>query len=63
MDEKKLEQLAADVSAIKRFLIIDLVSRGFSQEEVGSILGSDQSTVSKMFPGGILKKAKDLKKV
>lgn len=62
MDSKKLEQLAGDVEAIKRFMIIDLISRGFSQDEVGKLFGADQSVVSKMFPGGILKKAKALKK-
>jgi len=63
MDNKKIEQLAGDVDAIKKFMVIDLISRGFSQDEVGKLMGADQSTVSKMFPGGILKKAKGLKKV
>lgn len=62
MDSKKLEELASDVNAIKKFMLIDLVSKGFSQDEVGKLMGADQSTVSKMFPGGILKKAKSLNK-
>lgn len=62
MDSKKVEQLAGDVDAIKKFMVIDLISRGFSQDEVGKLMGADQSTVSKMFPGGILKKAKSLKR-
>ncbi|APE28509.1 hypothetical protein [Aurantiacibacter gangjinensis] len=62
MDNKKVEQLAGDVDAIKKFMVIDLISRGFSQDEVGKLMGADQSTVSKMFPGGILKKARSLKK-
>ena len=62
MDSNKLEQLAGDVEAIKKFMVIDLISRGFSQDEVGKLVGADQSAVSKMFPGGILKKAKALKR-
>ncbi|MBO6769677.1 MAG: hypothetical protein JJ901_15400 [Erythrobacter sp.] len=60
MDSKKLEQLASDVDAIKKFLVIDLISRGFSQDEIGKLMGIGQSAVSEMFPGGILKKAKTL---
>lgn len=61
MDSKKLDQVAGDVEAIKKFMVIDLISRGFSQEEVGKLMGIAQSAVSEMFPGGILKKAKGLK--
>lgn len=62
MDPKTLEQIASDVAAIKKFMVIDLISRGFSQEDVGKLMDVEQSAVSKMFPDGILKKAKTLKK-
>ena len=62
MDSKKIDQIAADLDAIKKFMVIDLISRGFSQDEVGKLMGAGQSTVSEMFPGGILKKAKSLRK-
>lgn len=61
MDSKKIEQIAGDVEAIKKFMVIDMISRGYSQDEVGKLIGGNQSTVSKMFPEGILKKAKSLK--
>lgn len=63
MDSKKLDQIARDLEAIKKFMVIDLISRGFSQEEVGKLMGISQATVSELFPGGILKKAKSLTKV
>lgn len=63
MDNKRLEQIASDLEAVKKFMVIDLISRGFSQDEVGKLIGAGQSTVSSMFPEGILKKAKALKKV
>ena len=62
MDNKRLDQIASDVESIKKFLIIDLISRGFSQDEIGKLIGMGQSAVSEMFPGGILKKAKGLKR-
>ena len=62
MDTKTIEQIAGDVEAIKKFMVIGLISQGFSQEEIGKLLGVRQSVVSEMFPGGILKKAKNLKK-
>lgn len=63
MTDKTLETVADDVEFIKKALIIDLVSRGFSQEDVGNLLGTSQKTVSVMFPRGILNKAKSLKAV
>lgn len=62
MENKKIDQIVDDVEFIKKAMIIDLVSRGFSQEDVGSLLGVSQKTVSVMFPKGILTKAKALKK-
>jgi predicted transcriptional regulator len=58
----KIDRVANDVESIKKFMIIGLISQGFSQEEVGKLMNIGQSGVSEMFPGGILKKAKALKK-
>lgn len=62
MDNKTLDQVISDLDFIKKAMVIDLVSRGFSQDEVGSLLGVSQKTVSVMFPAGILSKAKSLKR-
>jgi DNA-binding NarL/FixJ family response regulator len=63
MDSKKIEAIATDIDFVKKALIIDLVARGFSQEDIGDLLGVSQKTVSVMFPKGILNKAKSLSKV
>jgi hypothetical protein len=63
MDSKKIEAIAADIDFVKKALIIDLVARGFSQEDIGDLLGVSQKSVSVMFPKGILNKAKSLSKV
>lgn len=60
MDDKKLQQVVNDLEFIKKALIIDLVSRGLTQEDVASLLDVNQATVSTMFPSGILKKVKKL---
>lgn len=62
MDKQKLDLIAKELDFIKKAMIIDLVSRGFSQEDVASLLGVSQATVSMMFPKGILSKAKNLDK-
>ena len=60
MNDKALEDIKNALEFVKKALIIDLVSRGFSQEDVGNLLGVSQKTVSIMFPKGILSKAKTL---
>ena len=60
MDDKKLQKVVDDLEFIKKALIIDLVSRGLTQEDVANLLNVNQTTVSTMFPSGILKKVKKL---
>ncbi|HEX7711518.1 MAG TPA: hypothetical protein VF418_11355 [Sphingomonadaceae bacterium] len=62
MDDQALDRISKDVEFLKKVMVIDLVSRGLSQDEVGSLMGVKQSTISEMFPKGILKKAKQLNK-
>lgn len=60
MDDPTSIKIAKDVEFLKKVAILDLVSRGFSQDDIASLLGVGQSTVSTMFPKDILKKAKKL---
>ena len=62
MDDQALDRISKDVEFLKKVMVIDLVSRGLSQDEVGSLMGVKQSTISEMFPKSILKKAKQLNK-
>jgi len=45
----------AELVDIKRLLVLALLRSGVTQNEVASALGVGQSTVSKMFPGGLPK--------
>ena len=54
------EQMAEDLGAIKRLLILALLRDGAKQDEIAAALQVSQSTISKMFPGG-LKVARDEK--
>jgi predicted XRE-type DNA-binding protein len=58
MQNPTLESLAKDMAFLKKVMIINLVARGLSQEDVASLLGVKQSAISEMFPKGILKKIK-----
>jgi predicted XRE-type DNA-binding protein len=60
MDDPALSRIANDVEFLKKVMILDLAARGFSQDDIASLLGVGQSTVSSMFPKDILKKAKRL---
>jgi predicted XRE-type DNA-binding protein len=60
MQNQTLDPIGKDVAFLRKAMIIDLISRGLSQEDVASLLGVNQSSVSEMFPKGILKKAKSL---
>jgi predicted XRE-type DNA-binding protein len=54
------QQIAVELDAIKRLLILALLRQGVKQDEIASALRVSQSTISKMFPGG-LKIARDKK--
>lgn len=45
----------AELVSIKRLLTFALLKFGATQNEVAAALGVSQSTVSKMFPGGLPK--------
>lgn len=45
----------AELGDIKRLLVLALLRSGATQKEVAAALGVGQSTVSKMFPGGLPK--------
>ena len=61
MQNQTLEAIAKDMAFLQKVMIIDLISRGLSQEDVASLLGVKQSKVSEMFPKGILKKIKNVR--
>jgi hypothetical protein len=58
MEKVELQKIAADLDAIKKLMILNLVQKGFQQKDLASALDVDGAILSKMFPKGILKKAK-----
>ena len=53
------DPVLAELVAIKRLMVFALLRCGATQRDVASALGVDQSQVSRMFPGGIGKRAKE----
>lgn len=50
--------LATEVEAVKRLLILILLRDGASQLDIAKALGVNQSSISRMFPGGLGKRTK-----
>ncbi len=46
-----------ELIAIKRLMIFSLLQSGSTQKEVAGALGVDQSSISRMFPGGLPKRS------
>lgn len=49
-------QAMSDIEAIKRLFVLLLLDRGYSQEQLAKVVGTSQSGISRMFPGGVPKK-------
>ena len=56
------DPVLAELATIKRLMVFALLRSEASQEDVATPLGLSQSQVSRMFPGGIGKRAKDTEK-
>jgi len=61
MQKGEIQKIAEDLDAVKKLMILSLVQKGFKQGELASALNLDEAILSKMFPKGLLKKAKGLK--
>jgi predicted XRE-type DNA-binding protein len=59
---ERIDPLLAELVAIKRLMVFALLKSGASQKHVATALGVDQSQVSRMYPGGIVKAARDIAK-
>ena len=55
--DKKLDALIAAVEDIKRLLVLALLNGGASQADIAAALNINQSSVSRLFQGGIVRKA------
>lgn len=61
MENQLLDGIAKDVAFLRKAMILHLVSQGLSQDDIASLFGVQQSTISEMFPKGILKKMKTVR--
>jgi predicted transcriptional regulator len=55
---KESEELTAEVRAVKRLLILQLLRSGATQSQIAAILGVSDATMSRMLPKGTGKSAK-----
>ena len=62
MGKTDLESVAEELQALKKLMVIDLVAKGHTQADIAQTLGIGKSTVSEMFPKGVLSRARDISK-
>jgi DNA-binding NarL/FixJ family response regulator len=55
MNEKDSQALIAEITAVKRLLILQLLGQGFQQRQIASMLEISEATMSRMLPKGLLK--------
>jgi predicted transcriptional regulator len=55
---KETEELTAEVRAVKKLLILQLLRSGATQSQIASMLGVSEATMSRMLPKGAGKTAK-----
>lgn len=54
----KDDPLLAELEALKKLMILDLLGKGYSQTQIALTLGIGQASVSRMFPKGAIAKNK-----
>lgn len=54
MDKLDAERIIGELEALKKLTVLELLDKGFSQEQIALALGVSQATVSRMFPKGAL---------
>lgn len=52
------EKILAELEGIKKLQILELLAKGFSQNQIALTLGISQASVSRMFPKGAIRKGK-----
>lgn len=55
---KETEELTAEVKAVKKLLILQLLRSGATQSQIAATLGVSDATMSRMLPKGAAKVAK-----
>lgn len=55
------DKVLAELEALKKLMVLDLLGKGYSQTQIALTLGVGQASVSRMFPKGALGKSKTQK--
>lgn len=55
MPKNQTDPLLNELTAIKKLLILKLLSEGFTQSQIATVLGVDQSYISRMVPSRVIK--------
>lgn len=55
MNSSDVQKIVGELEALKKLTILQLLERGYSQNQIALTLGIGQATVSRMFPAGVLK--------
>lgn len=56
MASTEQEKILAELEAIKKLQILELLTKGFSQSQIALTLGTSQASISRMFPKGAIRK-------
>jgi predicted transcriptional regulator len=49
MIDKTMNQIASDLEAIKKLMILNMMENGYSQAKIAAAIGTSQASISRMF--------------
>lgn len=55
MNDKDVQSLISEISAVKKLLILQLLGQGFQQRQIAAMLEVSEATMSRMLPKGLIK--------
>ena len=55
MNEEQAENLIAEIQAVKKLMMLQLLAAGYKQEQLAAVLEVSEATLSRMLPKGITK--------
>lgn len=58
MTSDQADKIISELDALKKLMVLQLLDKGYSQNQIALTLGVGQATVSRMFPSGALGKKK-----
>ena len=56
MTDEQAKKILSELEMLRKLKIVEMLSAGFSQSKSANAIGVSQSTISRMLPGGTVKK-------